>query len=184
VNRFESTITAQFFGHTHQDEFELFYNTEADPNSIDFMRPTNIAYICPSVTTFGNVNPGYRIYTIDGTYRGSTFSVVDHETHFLNLTLANMNRDPKLLQFDKSYSVKQEFQMSDLNPIEWHNLVMRMEKDDALFQRFYNLFFNRSDHIARKVCSDGASCAYNILCRLVTARSHDSTFCQRFLTKP
>lgn len=30
INRYESTITAQFFGHTHFDEFEVFY----DPNDL------------------------------------------------------------------------------------------------------------------------------------------------------
>lgn len=30
INRYESTITAQFFGHTHYDEFEVFY----DPNDL------------------------------------------------------------------------------------------------------------------------------------------------------
>lgn len=27
VERYESTIAAQFFGHTHADEFEVFYDT-------------------------------------------------------------------------------------------------------------------------------------------------------------
>lgn len=30
INRYEATITAQFFGHTHFDEFEIFY----DPNDL------------------------------------------------------------------------------------------------------------------------------------------------------
>lgn len=30
INRYEATITAQFFGHTHYDEFEVFY----DPNDL------------------------------------------------------------------------------------------------------------------------------------------------------
>ena len=31
INRFEDTILGQFFGHTHQDEFEIFYD-EANPD--------------------------------------------------------------------------------------------------------------------------------------------------------
>lgn len=27
VERYEDTITAQFYGHTHADEFEMFYDT-------------------------------------------------------------------------------------------------------------------------------------------------------------
>lgn len=66
--RYEATITGQFFGHTHNDEFEVFYDkTGSVP------RATNVAYIGPSVTTYDGVNPGYRIYTVDGNYPKSSF---------------------------------------------------------------------------------------------------------------
>ncbi|KAG8453104.1 hypothetical protein GDO86_004787, partial [Hymenochirus boettgeri] len=52
VNRYESTITGQFFGHTHVDEFEIFYDEET------LTRPVSVAFVSPSVTTFINLNPG------------------------------------------------------------------------------------------------------------------------------
>ncbi len=83
--RYEGTIAAQFFGHTHYDEMELFYARE-DP-----YRAASIAYIVritnhycnnylfiilffkgPSVTPYFNLNPGYRIYYVDGDYPTST----------------------------------------------------------------------------------------------------------------
>lgn len=82
-------LLGQFFGHTHHDEFELFY----DLNNIT--RATNIAYIAPSTTTFYNNNPGYRIYVVDGFYPSTTWRVVDYETYFLNLTEANITNEPK-----------------------------------------------------------------------------------------
>ena len=66
LRRYESTITAQFFGHTHFDELELFYPQE-DP-----YRAASIAYVGPSVTPYFNLNPGYRIYYVDGDYPTST----------------------------------------------------------------------------------------------------------------
>ena len=66
IYRYELTITAQFFGHTHFDEFELFY----DPK--DLSRAVSVSYICPSVTSFINLNPGYRIYYVDGDRDHST----------------------------------------------------------------------------------------------------------------
>lgn len=51
-DRFEGTIAAQFFGHTHLDEFELFYDEET------LSRPVSIAFVAPSVTTYINLNPG------------------------------------------------------------------------------------------------------------------------------
>lgn len=66
ISRYENTITAQFFGHTHYDEFEVFY----DPKELS--RAINIAYIGPSVTPYYDLNPGYRIYYIDGDHDAST----------------------------------------------------------------------------------------------------------------
>ena len=59
VSRFENTVVAQFYGHTHQDEFIVFYEPEASA------RATNIAFISPSVATWTNLNPSYRIFTSD-----------------------------------------------------------------------------------------------------------------------
>lgn len=66
VHRYEGTVAAQFFGHTHYDEMEIFYPKE-DP-----YRAASIAYIGPSVTPYFNLNPGYRIYYVDGDYPMST----------------------------------------------------------------------------------------------------------------
>lgn len=64
--RFNDTVVAQFFGHTHTDEFELFYDEK------DFDHPVGIAYVGPSVTTYTYLNPGYRIYYVDGDHESTT----------------------------------------------------------------------------------------------------------------
>lgn len=51
-SRYESTITGQFFGHTHMDEFEMFFD------ETDKTRPVGVAFIAPSVTTYVDLNPG------------------------------------------------------------------------------------------------------------------------------
>ena len=82
-------MRGQFFGHTHDDEIELFYDLN------DVTRATNIAYLGPSVTTFSNRNPGYRIYTVDGFYANTTWRVLDHQTNYLNISEANLSGVPK-----------------------------------------------------------------------------------------
>ena len=65
VHRFRNTIIGQFFGHTHFDEFELFFAPNSgNPGSVT--EPTNIAYLAPSQTPHDGLNPAYRIYEIDG----------------------------------------------------------------------------------------------------------------------
>lgn len=64
--RFSSTVVAQFYGHTHYDEFEVFY----DEGDID--RPVAVAYVGPSVSAYFDLNSAYRIYHVDGDHLSST----------------------------------------------------------------------------------------------------------------
>uniref|UniRef100_A0A7E4W9P3 Sphingomyelin phosphodiesterase n=1 Tax=Panagrellus redivivus TaxID=6233 RepID=A0A7E4W9P3_PANRE len=77
VNRFEDTIVAQLFGHTHSEKYYVTYENPDDAKS----RPTGVIYSAPSVTPMSNYNPTYRIYTIDGQYEGSSYV----HRHFLSL---------------------------------------------------------------------------------------------------
>lgn len=190
VNRYESTITGQFFGHTHQDEFLMFYD-DADIESLDKpfadLRPVNVAYIGPSVTTFGGVNPGYRIYLMSDNHtreRGFDdenwkYQVVDHQTYFLNLTMANSKASNETLDWQESYKPGKAYGMINLDPISWHRLVSAMSDDDDLFQTFYSNFFVQSDYIKNRACDP--ICKADLLCRMITARSHDPAVCERFL---
>ncbi|XP_046910955.2 sphingomyelin phosphodiesterase-like [Dermatophagoides farinae] len=194
INRFASIIKGQFFGHTHNDEFEIFYREvrpELDSDHETTYMPTNVAYIGPSVTTFGNVNPGYRIYVIDQ----QTFDIIDHETYFLNLTEANLARDRMPPQYRLSYRARQAYEMKTLSPTEWHRLVMRMrtpisrkersarrmQESNRLFKYFHHYFYNLSDNIGDENKCDDENCKYEMLCRLLTAHSYNTTLCQHFL---
>ena len=66
VSRFNNTILGQFFGHTHFDEFEVFYAPAAAAAATDLPHANNVVYLGPSVTPHDGINPAYRIYTIDG----------------------------------------------------------------------------------------------------------------------
>ncbi len=86
VNRYESTIRAQFFGHVHFDTCEIFYealdanngiltksaDTEKDNERYPF-RPTSVAFINPSATTNPAENSAYTIFTVDGFYPNTTW---------------------------------------------------------------------------------------------------------------
>ncbi|RWS30121.1 Sphingomyelin phosphodiesterase-like protein [Leptotrombidium deliense] len=173
INRYENTVVAQFFGHTHHDEFEIFYDESNVTYHSIVPRATNLVYITPSVTTFNYVNPAYRIYTVDDTEQ-SPHLVLDHVTYFVNLTEANQN-PKKPLYWKPSYSALKGLGLQSMEPQEWHDLVIRMITDDKLFQKFYKYYYNRSDYIKNKPCDE--NCKQDILCGLVTGKSHDSHYC-------
>lgn len=57
VSRYEGTVTGQFFGHTHMDEFQMFYDEAT------MTRAVGVAFIAPSITTYINLNPGTHTHT-------------------------------------------------------------------------------------------------------------------------
>jgi sphingomyelin phosphodiesterase len=85
VNRYESTIIGQFFGHSHDDRIQIYYDLQ------DKKRPISVHYVGGSATTYSNLNPNYRIYTVDGQHDNTTWQVIDSETTFLNITEANLS---------------------------------------------------------------------------------------------
>ncbi len=165
VNRYESTITGQFFGHTHYDHMEIFYDPETD-----YVRPVSVAFIAPSVTAFYNLNPGFRIYTMDGYYFNSSWCVLDHETYIMNLTEANLFGQPK---WRKEYTLKEEYNLENAFPADLDSLVTTFQNRDELFQHYYRHFYKGHPPGAR--CEGG--CMASMLCGIRTAHTHDSNLC-------
>jgi sphingomyelin phosphodiesterase len=159
VNRFESTIRGQFYGHTHFDQFNIFYDSGAPSG-----RPTAFEFIAPSLTTYSAVNPSYRMYTIDGDHAGTTWSVMDSQTYMLNLTKANAGQTPV---WELEYSAKSAFGMQSLTPSDWHSLTQRMNSDVTLVEK-YNSYYARTA-FPGPYCD--ASCVRNTICNLQKART-------------
>jgi sphingomyelin phosphodiesterase len=128
VNRFESTIVGQFFGHTHHDSVEIHYDDK------NVSRATNVVYISQSVTTYQYLNLGYRIFIIDGDYDESTSCVVDHVNYYMDLSKTS-ETTPPLWEFE--YSAKADYEMADLQPQSWADLVLRFQKNNTLFMKYY-----------------------------------------------
>lgn len=161
INRYESTVTAQFFGHTHYDEFQLFYDEYRRH------RVTNIAYIGPSVTSYYSLNPGYRIYNIEGDFEGSRKMVTDHETWVMNLDEAN--KPGGYPRWYQEYSAKRAYNMESLLPQEWDRLVHRMMIDDDIFKKYHRFYWKNSP--VREECD--VECKKRMLCDLKSGRSND-----------
>ncbi|XP_069325549.1 sphingomyelin phosphodiesterase isoform X3 [Eulemur rufifrons] len=169
VARYENTLAGQFFGHTHVDEFEVFYDEET------LSRPLAVAFLAPSATTYIGLNPGYRIYQIDGNYPGSSHVVLDHETYILNLTQANVpGATPHWQRF---YRARETYGLPNALPAAWHDLVYRMRSDTQLFQTFWFLY--HKGHPPSEPC--GAPCRLATLCAQLSARADSPALCRHLV---
>ncbi|XP_022691550.1 sphingomyelin phosphodiesterase-like [Varroa jacobsoni] len=160
VHRYRKTIKAQFYGHTHYDEFIVYF--DKDTRAV----PINIAYIGPSVTTYSYLNPSFRIYRSNA----KTNNIVDHETYFLNLTQANAENRA---EWQLEYSARKDIPLEELTPRHWSNYVDRMAQNPAEFERFYTRFLHSSDEDFP--CDE--RCARRQLCRMKTDIAHDYRVC-------
>lgn len=69
LNRFANTISAQFNGHTHEDEFNINFA------SYDKEIALNVGWNGGSSTSFIDVNPNFSVYEIDGKSFVSEFTI-------------------------------------------------------------------------------------------------------------
>ncbi|GMT05128.1 hypothetical protein PENTCL1PPCAC_27302, partial [Pristionchus entomophagus] len=163
VNRFETTITAQFMGHTHSEQFNMYYE---DPDNAS-TRPTQVTYESPSLTPYSDYFPAYRIYEIEGRFEGSQYRVIDWSDFYLNLTEANAVPQKETEWKTLYASVLEEYGMKDVSPSSWDELITRMITDDKLFGKYRKNFYRME---REDVCD--WNCRRGLLC--AARKSHDS----------
>lgn len=124
VNRFWDTISGQFVGHTHADEFNIFYSPDDDGQAM------NVMWNGGSTTAYSDINPNYRIYTVDP----QEFQVNGHETWIYNLTLANENQQESP-QWFKEYDFIEEYGVDNLSPLTLSELSEELARDAGKLRR-------------------------------------------------
>jgi sphingomyelin phosphodiesterase len=135
VQRYEATIAALFFGHTHRDQWEVSYS---DYSSQTASNANAVHYIAPALTPTSG-NPTFRVYNIDP----ETWAVLDYTVYIANMSAPGYQvLGPA---WERYYSVKEAygslFNYTDakleLTPAFWHNVSVLFEDDDAVFQEYY-----------------------------------------------
>uniref|UniRef100_A0A8D9E2E7 Sphingomyelin phosphodiesterase n=2 Tax=Cacopsylla melanoneura TaxID=428564 RepID=A0A8D9E2E7_9HEMI len=161
VERFEHTITAEFNGHTHYEDFTLFYDKNNSSQAV------GAAYNGGSITSYYNVNPNYRVYKVDK----GTWELNDFDSYGFNISLIQDDMSP---EWNKLYSFKEQYGLKSMRPEELNNLVIRMMDDSALFDKYFYNFFkgsNREQYDSKR--------KMKILCDIMTSEMADLTHCNQ-----
>lgn len=171
IQRYEATIAALFFGHTHRDQWEIGYSDYIDQT---YQTATAMSYIAPALTPTSG-NPTFRVYSVDP----ETFAVLDYTVYYANMSLPTYQiQGPK---WEKYYSVKEAYgsllfppyvdPKAELTPAFWHNVTQLFVDDDSVFQDYY----------ARKqrgwdptICSGG--CKTSEICGMRSMQSQFACF--------
>ncbi|KAH8680783.1 calcineurin-like phosphoesterase [Xylariales sp. PMI_506] len=134
IQRYDATIAAVFYGHTHKDEFEIAYSDYTNPT---WETATMMSYIAPALTPTSG-NPTFRVYDVDP----ETFGILDMHVYYADLTSSTYQTEPT---WELLYSVKDAYGTPlgytgsdlELTPGFWHNVTALFESDDDVFQEYY-----------------------------------------------
>ncbi|KAF4523731.1 hypothetical protein B566_EDAN013848 [Ephemera danica] len=194
VDRFENTITAQFFGHTHDDLMNVYYALE------DSNLPTRNSFSGGSGTPEAGraVNPNYKAYTLEGAYPGSEYvpndhlptvchtvallfvttllkkcklltmqRVLDAESWTFNLTEANLAGSVVPPNWQKLYSFNEAYGTTSMLPAELDALVHRMAANVTLQQQYFEFAVRRNDKALAGGCDE--VCLRDFVCGIVSS---------------
>ncbi|CAG9764587.1 unnamed protein product [Ceutorhynchus assimilis] len=167
VLRFSDTIVAQFNGHTHMDEFKLYFNAS------DMTEVKNVAYNGASFATFVGSNPDYRIYEVDN----NNMSVTDYSQYTFNLTQANSNAK-SYPEWYKLYSFKETYGLPDLTHKSLEKLYWQMtmnNSDNALVDTYFKLMYRNSDVYNKAGCD--RKCKKKLVCLIAAVETTESVYC-------
>ncbi|KAI9297579.1 sphingomyelin phosphodiesterase [Neoconidiobolus thromboides FSU 785] len=168
VNRYSHLIKGQFYGHTHLDQFQLFYQSNQTKQENTAI---NIAYINPSVTTFKNINPGFRIYEVGAT----NYGIYDSLTYIWDLTTASEFEEPKWkLEYSaRDFFLPRPYDNMELTPQWWHRVVNKLEAKPHRMELFHKVMYKQAHQDFQ--CKE--KCRKNIICNL--RASNASQACAR-----
>lgn len=133
VARFSPHVIANiFFGHTHEDQFMIYYaNNGTTQNAANAL---STGWIGPSVTPLTNLNSGFRLYEVDT----GDFNIYEAYTFYSNVSaFSALNHTGPTYSLE--YSTRDTYAAqagwpatAPLNATFWHKVTEAMEKNVTL----------------------------------------------------
>ncbi|KAI1628925.1 sphingomyelin phosphodiesterase [Exophiala viscosa] len=162
IDRYSPHVIAEiFFGHTHEDEFMIYYANNGTVQ--DAAHALAVGWIGPSVTTLTNLNSGYRMYEVDT----GDFSIYNAYTYYTNVsTFTTLNTTHSGPTWKFEYSTRDAYPIgwpttAPLNATYWHQVTEAMAANHSLVSKF-NTFEGKSS-VKSPNCTSNA-CAEAKIC--------------------
>ncbi|KAF9438133.1 hypothetical protein BGZ76_009588 [Entomortierella beljakovae] len=173
VQRYSPHVIAeQFFGHTHYDEFAVYYG----PGAKNSQNAISTGWIGPSVTPYTDLNPGFRVYKVDT----KSWNVFDSQTYVADLDQASSwDASGGSPNWHLEYSARQAYgayvPIADNVPLSaswWHNVTTAFESNGDAFQKYWTYRGKSANKMG--ACAAGSTCQSEMVCDLRAGKSSDS----------
>jgi len=121
-------------------EFRVIYSLR-DPE-----QPVGFSFISPSITSYSQTNPAYRVYSVDS----NNFKIKNYDTYFFNLTEANEhNMQPN---WSLEYRADDVFRdQTEFDFTNFHYILKKLESDNDAFETYYRRYYVQSELDIAKV---------------------------------
>lgn len=141
VDRFNNTIRATFFGHTHADELGVFYTNNGTVQNAQ--TAASVAYIMPSITTYTNLNAGFRYYLVDP----ETFDIMDSVNFYANVSNTNQWAKNGDVTWEFEYSARDTYDpehklLAENEPLSaafWHQVTEQIHTNQTMYETYIDL---------------------------------------------
>lgn len=162
-------IAANLFGHTHADQFGIYYDNNKDSSNVSSpveKEAVSVAWIGQSITPIDKYNPAWRYYSVDS----KTFEIMDSHNYYSPLNETYNVAEPKL-EWKYLYSAREAYDPENewpkeaaLNATFWHRAVNKFVEDKKQRQLFFDNFSRLSPYT--RVC-DSEECIKHMKCQMV-----------------
>lgn len=151
IDRYQYTVRGQFYGHSHSDQFQMsrgVFSNEA----------VGVQWIAPSLTTYTDHNPSYRIVEADY----ETKEILTYYQYRMDLPSANLspNQTPEWVL---AYEFLAEYSLPNANATTMDQFVTSLSTSESLMLRYIN---NRQTGVLPPATSCDSNCLHNEACQL------------------
>ncbi|XP_077495098.1 acid sphingomyelinase-like phosphodiesterase 3b [Amblyomma americanum] len=168
----KDTVTGQFFGHQHSNNFVLL----TDKTGL----PVGAVQLAGSVTPRGSSHPLYKATSVPTnpcvrlySYRRSTGEILDYSVYYMDLDKANMaaksQRQPR---WEHLYSARRDLGVADLSTASVAKLALDISRSGDLLSRYIGLSSSLKDG---GQCEGG--CRQTALCAILGSRRASHAAC-------
>ncbi|KAG5670651.1 hypothetical protein PVAND_000899 [Polypedilum vanderplanki] len=172
VDRFHRIISGQFYGHSHNDEFNIYYARQQHQTAI------NYAWLGGATTSYGGQNPNYAVYFVDR----EIYQVNEKESWYYSVTEANLNEATRPV-WRLHYRFREFYNLPDLSPASLDNFVTNTMSRSRNALRSYREFrSSASDFVMNQPCDD--NCLRGQLCSVTRNEINDNRKCNEINNFP
>ena len=143
VSRFDDTVKALLFGHTHNDMLGLLNEPRPSNRQQETMKTV---FGNPGITTYDVTNPAFRVFK----YNITTHALLDYENHFLDLNYiqtldTNWNEKTLARYWEPQYTFTKTYQTEEFTDRAMNDIYYQMF-DDLLLAKHYTLLMRNMVH--------------------------------------